>query len=167
MATFIKLPVLSALAFGLALSLAALQATAASSAASTISESVGASVGSLSGSIQGSSDSSSRTTRLAAGEYRIVDIAQAADKPGTARLTLQAVKQQLAGPQDDGQGDDRFYLYLPQAAVEGHHLAVANIVTASQRPYGFEFAAGPAREAFFLVLTDEWYRELKTQRVTS
>ena len=166
MATFIKLPVLFSIAFGAALSVAALQATAASSAASTISESVGASVGSLSGSIQGSSDSSSRTTRLAAGEYRIVDIAQAADKPGTARLTLQAVKQPVASPQDGAEGDAELYLYLPQAAVESHRLAVANIVTASQRPYGFEFAAGPAREAFFLVLTDDWYRELKTQRVT-
>ena len=156
-----------AIAVSLTLGLVSAPSNAASSAASTISESVGASVGSLSGSIQGSSDSSSRTTRLAAGEYRIVDIAQAADKPGTARLTLQAVKQPVAGPQDDSQGDDQFYLYLPQAAVDGHHLAVANIVTASQRPYGFEFAAGPAREAFFLVLTDDWYRELKTQRVTS
>ena len=63
---------------------------AASSTSSAVSDSVGTSVGSLSGSIQRSSDSS-RTTTVADGDYRVVEVAAVAERPGQLRLTLQPV----------------------------------------------------------------------------
>ena len=38
-------------------------------------------------------------------------------------------------------------------------------MTARSRPYGTEFAYGPAHQAFFLVLADDWYRELQANAV--
>ncbi len=147
-----------ALAFAALAGLNAPPVVAASSAASSASESVGVSIGSLSGSVQKSSDSSSRTTQVATGDYRIVEVTQVADKPGVLRLTLQA----LAPP-----ADGEFFLYLPQATVADSRLAAGQTVGARQRPYGLEFSGGPAGAPFFLVLADDWYRELKSERVTS
>jgi hypothetical protein len=151
-----------ALSLGASLGIGVLPAVAASSAASSASESVATSVGSVSGSFQKSSDSSSKTTNVAAGDYRIVEVVAVAERPGTARLKLQA----LATPAEGSAADAEFYLYLPQVTVAGSGLAADQVVSARQRPYGVEFAAGPAREAFFLVLADDWYRELKSERVT-
>ena len=53
---------------------------------------------------------------------------------------------------------------LTRAIVEGR-LAPGDIVTARQRPYGVEFASGATQQAFFLVLNDDWYRELQTNAV--
>ena len=58
---------------------AALPAQAASSAASSASEGLSTSVGSASTSIQKSSNSSSKATGVAAGRYRITDVALADD----------------------------------------------------------------------------------------
>jgi hypothetical protein len=38
-------------------------------------------------------------------------------------------------------------------------------VHAQRRVYGFEFARGDTREAFYLVLADEWYDELAARPV--
>ncbi|HEY1392530.1 MAG TPA: hypothetical protein VFV25_04110, partial [Methylibium sp.] len=65
-----------------------------------------------------------------------------------------------------GAGKDEFYLYLPQAAYEQAKLAPGRTVTARQRPYGVEFAGGEPRQAFFLALDDDWYRELQAKAVT-
>ncbi len=135
----------------------ALQAQAASSTASAASESVTTLVGSLSGSIQNSSNSSSKDTKVAEGDYRIIEVAAVAERPGTARLTLHAVA--------DGGADSDFFLFLPQRAVEQGRLVQGGTVTARQRPYGVEFAQGEPRQAFFLVLRDDWYRELNTTAV--
>ena len=145
---------------GASLGLGTLPAVAGSSSASSASDSVATSVGSVSGSFQKSSDSSSKTTNVAAGDYRLVEVAMVAERPGTARLKLQA----LAAPAVAA--DAEFFLYLPQATVAGSGLAAGQVVSARPRPYGVEFAGGPAREAFFLVLADDWYRELKSERVT-
>ena len=152
------------LALGVALCLMALPAAAAGLSASSASESVGVSIGSLSGSVQKSSESSSRTTALAAGDYRIVEVVAVAEKPGTARLTLVAP----ADPANSGvdAGTDGFFLYLPQAALAAGRVEAGQTVSLRQRDYGFELAGGPAREAFFLLLADDWYRELKSERVT-
>jgi len=40
------------------------------------------------------------------------------------------------------------------------------VVHARARDYGFEFAQGTPRQAFFLVLRDEWLRELQTRPVS-
>ncbi len=150
------------LALGVALCLMALPAAAAGLSASSASESVGVSIGSLSGSVQKSSESSSRTTALAAGDYRIVEVVAVAEKPGTARLTLVAP----ADPASGGADADSFFIYLPQAALAAGRVEAGQTVSLRQRDYGFELAGGPAREAFFLLLADDWYRELKSERVT-
>ena len=144
-------------AFGLLFCAAAMPALAGSSAASSASDSLTTSVGSLSGSVQRSSDSSNQNTALVEGDYRIVAVANMPERPGTVRMKLQAT----AG----GGADGEFFLYLPQAAVEQSQLAQGHLVTARQRPYGFEFANSETRRAFFLVLNDDWYRELQTNAV--
>ena len=135
----------------------ALPAGAASSAASSASESVTTSVGSLSGSVEKSSASSSTDKKVAAGDYKIIDVTAVADRPGMARMKLQAVADRSA--------EGEFFLVLPQAAVEGGHLAQGGIVTARNKPYGVEFADGQTQQAFFLVLADDWYKELQTTAV--
>ncbi len=142
--------------FALLLGATALPAMATSSATSSVSESVGALVGSVSGSITKSSGSSSKTD-VAAGDYKIIDMAAVADQPGMVRLTLQA--------QDGTGAEGDFVLLLPQAAVANGKLAAGHVVSARTRPYGLEFASQATQQAFFLVLADSWYQELQSRAV--
>ena len=144
---------------GLALfaAVAALPALGASSASSVSLEGSSASVGSLSTSIETSSNASSKGDKVAQGDYRIVDMAAAPSRPGVVRLTLQAVA--------DAGAEGPLWLYLPQETAAGHRLAVGAVVSARQHDYGVEFAQGEPRQAFFLVLRDDWYRELQTRPV--
>ena len=144
-------------AFTLLFCAAALPALAESSAASSASDSASTSVGSLSDSIKGSSNSSSND-KVAQGDYRLVDVAAAPERPGFARLTLQALQPGNAAPA-------RFELWVPQQVLESHPLTAGETIAARQRPYGLEFANGQPRQAFFLVLADDWYRELQTRPV--
>lgn len=139
----------------------ALPALAASTAASSASDSVGTSVGSASGSFEKSSTSSTTTTAAAEGDYRIVEVTAVAERPGTVRMKLQAVADRDV-PRN---ADAELFLYLPQAALDQGRLVVDEIVTARPRPYGTEFAHGQTRKAFYLVLNDDWYRELRAHRV--
>ena len=138
-----------------ALGVAALPALAESSASSAVSDSFATSAGSLSGSVKKSSNSSSKDKDVAAGDYRIVEVAAVAERPGHLRLKLQALAD----------GNSEFLLLLPQEAFDRGRLTQGDLVTASQRPYGLEFASGEARQAFFLVLRDDWYRELNSKPV--
>jgi hypothetical protein len=150
-------PRLAACLAGAALTLAtALPALAASSAASSASDSVSTSVGASSNSIKKSSDGSSKATGVAAGDYRVIDVAQAAGQPGMLRVRLQAVA--------DASADGELFLTLPQQAVAAAPLVQGQVVSAHARPYGVEFAR--ADTAFFLVLHDAWFRDLATQAVT-
>jgi hypothetical protein len=151
-----KLPVRHLAATLSLLAAASLPALAASSAASSASESLSTSVGSISNSFRGSSDSSTGPTRTTDGDYRVVDVAQA-DQPGMLALTLQ--------PAAPGQGE-AFVLVLPQQAADNGGVAVGGVVRAANRPYGVEFARADNRQAFFLVLDDDWYRELDSHPVT-
>ena len=136
----------------------ALPVWAESSASSAISGSLSNSVGSLSGSIQKSSNSSlGDDKKVADGDYRIIELAQAPGQPGVLRLALHAV--------GNGGADASFHLLVPQATAEQAGLAAGQVVAARQRPYGLEFAQGEPRQAFFLVLEDAWYRELQTNAV--
>ncbi|MBW8832047.1 MAG: hypothetical protein JF606_22050 [Burkholderiales bacterium] len=144
-------------AFALLFCVSALPALAASSAASSASESITTSVGSISDSIQKSSTSSTNTTAAIEGDYNVVEVAALPEQPGTMRMKLQAVADQGS--------DGEFFLYLPQKAVEQGELALGQVVTARQRPYGVEFSNAQTRKAFFLALTDDWYRELQTNAV--
>jgi hypothetical protein len=148
--------------------LAALPAQAASSASSAVSDSLTTSVGSVSNSFGRSSDSSKGGDKTAAaGDYKIVAVTAAIpasspdlDRTDTLRLTLQAVTK------TDAQADDEFYLYVPRATLVQAQLAAGQLVTATPRPYGTEFSHSSSKQAFFLVLQDEWFRDLRTQAVT-
>ena len=134
------------------LSLAALAPCRAEGLASSASSAGSASVGSLSDSIHGSSNSSSRDDRqVSAGDYRVVEVGAAAERPGLLRLKLQGTAPQAG---------DAFYLDLPAQALAPRGLAAGDVVRARQRPYGLEFARADSGEAFFLVLADDWRREL-------
>ena len=70
--------------------------------------------------------------------------------------------------QADAGADNEFFLYLPQVVAEQARLALGGIVTARPRPYGTEFAQrarGETKQAFYLVLADDWYRELPAKAV--
>jgi hypothetical protein len=134
-------------------------ALAASSTASSASDSASSTVGSLSDSIQQSSTSSTTTDKVADGDYRVIEVAAAAERPGLLRITLQP-----ALPREGGDGE--FFLYLPRVIAEQARIGQGALVSARQRPYGLEFAQGQPRQAFFLVLADDWYRELQARPVT-
>jgi hypothetical protein len=137
---------------------AALPVMAASSAASSASDSVSTSVGSVSDSIQKSSESSTGKNTVADGDYRVLDVALAAERPGLVRVQLQA----LADPTAEG----GLYLFVPQATVAQGQLAVGQVITARNHAYGVEFAKADTRQAFFLAMNDAWHRELKSNPVT-
>jgi hypothetical protein len=128
----------------------------ASSLASSASDSASSTTSSASDSLEDSSGSSSGTKKVAAGEYRVVQMA-AADVPG--RPGLQRV---LLRKDDDGA---EVHLLLPQAATERGQLAAGRKVLVNERPYGFELAAADTHQAFFLVLEDGWQRELQSRPV--
>ena len=66
-------------------------------------------------------------------------------------------------------GESAFQCNEPFCQIlEQAGLAQGGVVTARPRPYGTEFAyaaAGAAKQAFYLVLADDWYRELQTRPV--
>ena len=146
---------LAALALGLAAAVPAMADSAASSASSAGS----ASIGSLSDSIGNSSRSSSTDNRTADGDYRVIDVAEMAAKPGMLQLTLQATQGEV----------HEFTLKLPREALGQKGIAVGDVVHARNRPYGLEFARlndAKTRAAFFLVLADDWHKELDSRRVS-
>lgn len=129
----------------------------ASSAASSASESASTSVGSLSQSVTRSSEASSGTEKTAEGDYRVRTVALLPDRPGLVQVTLQAVDR--PGPQG------ALTLTLPQVTAERARLAAGGTVQVRQRAFGLEFAQGPAREAFFLAVADDWLRDLAARPV--
>lgn len=141
---------LAALLVGAAVLPAAAGSLVTSSAAGGSSASSAAS--SASESSKDSSTSSSTNKRVAEGPYKIVDLVAVADRPGTVRLRLQALAD--AGPAGE------FVLDLPAQTADQSRLATGQTVTARQRPYGTEFAHVDTHQAFFLVLSDGWSREL-------
>jgi len=129
----------------------------ADSFASSASSASSASVGSLSDSVKGSSTSSSGETKVSDGDYRVIEVAEAADRPGMLQLKLQPTRQGEEG---------EVWLSLPRQALARRGIAPGDIVSARHRPYGLEFARADTREAFFLVLADDWHRELDPHAVT-
>ena len=149
-------PLLSALA--LVLSAAYLPVQAASTAASLASNSASSTASSASDSLGKSSTSSSPGNDVADGDYRVIDMAEATDRPGRVRLTLQGVAAA-------GKPGTTFELYLPVATLEQAALTTGQQIRTRQRPYGIEFARADAREPFFLALHDTWHRELASHPV--
>ncbi len=144
----------------LGVTLISLMVTAASaeSFASSASSAGSKSVGSLSDSLTGSSNSSSGEKKVAAGTYRIEQVADVAGKPDHVRLHLQATATAgVAGA---------VLLDLPRQAVQSQGLGVQALVELRQRPYGMEVAHAATQTAFFLLLADDWRSDLETRAVT-
>jgi type IV secretory pathway TrbL component len=129
----------------------------ADSVASSASSAGSASSGSISDSIGGSSNSSKGDKRVAAGDYRVIDVAQAPAKADTTRLTLRAV---AAGPASE------FTLDVPNRALAAGDVRNGALVQVKEREYGYEFARADSKQPFFLALQDKWYRELGSRQVT-
>ena len=141
-------------ALGLLLAAATLTAPSrADSLASSASSAASESVGSSSTSIQKSSNGSSNNGRVAQGDYRVIELARAADRPGLLQLKLKGL--------DDAQGE--FVLLVPQPTVAQAGVDTGKVVSVHERPYGLEFAL--AGTPFLLVLDDAWHRELQTRVV--
>lgn len=144
---------------GSALGLVAGPAYSAGSASSASSEGASASVGSVSTSIEQSSKSSSGDNKTAEGPYKIIQMAEAPAQPGMAarvRLTLEPTAGLPAGTPG-------FVLVLPLVDAQRAQLGTGDVVLATGRDYGLEFARADTREAFFLVVNDAWQRDLKTR----
>jgi type IV secretory pathway TrbL component len=137
---------------------AALAAPArADSVASSASSAGSASSNSISDSIGGSSNSSNGDKRVAAGDYKVIDVAQAPAKVDTTRLTLRAVAA--------GQARE-FTLDVPNRALAARGVDAGAVVRVNERMYGYEFAYADTKQPFFLALQDDWYRELGSRQVT-
>lgn len=129
----------------------------ADSFASSASSAGSASSASISDSISGSSDSSSGDERMAGGQYRVINVAQAPAKPNTTRMTLRAV---AGGPSQD------YHLDVPNRALAQRGVGVGELVQVNERVYGYEFAYADTRRPFFLALQDDWQNELRSRKVT-
>jgi hypothetical protein len=153
-------PLARSLALAAAAALISGAALAESFAASAISNSVSASVGSISTSFNASSDASSPGRPLRAGAYVIEQMVAAPGRAGYVRLTLRAA----AAPQPEA---GEVHLVLPQETVQRAALATGQTITAAERPFGLAFSHAKERggETFFLVMADDWYRELHTRQV--
>jgi hypothetical protein len=138
---------------------APLTCLAASSVGSSVSDSLTQSSGSVSDSVKGSSHSSSPDNKQVAGDYKVIDMAAMADKPGFVELHLMRV----AAGTDAGA---EIYLKLPRQAADQGRVATGATITALQRPYGIEFATTQPRAAFFLALADDVLRDTKMAPVT-
>jgi len=141
------------LALGITAAMPGRAESLASSASSTASESIG----SLSESVRGSSNSSTDRKKLAEGDYRVIEVAALAERPGMLRLKMQAA----ARSGEEGE----LTLDLPRKALGAKPLAAGDVVSARERPYGFEFARADTREAFFLVLADDWRGDIAARPV--
>ena len=136
----------------------AMPAMSASSTSSAASDSASSAASSGSDSLKKSSDSSTKTNTAAAGDYEVMAVTAAAERPGTLRMTLQAVADRSA--------EGEYFLYVPQQTVDRSQLAAGQIVTARARPYGLEFAKGDTGQAFFLVLSDDWTADLPSHALS-
>jgi hypothetical protein len=129
----------------------------AESLASSASTTASLAGSSASTSLETSSASSSKGKTAAAGDYRIEAVTVAADRPGMVRLALQPTAE-------DGKRS-AFVLVLPQRTAEQQALARGDTVSVRERAYGFEFARADTRQAFYLVLADDWLHDLDARPV--
>ena len=147
-----------ALALALAAAACALPSAHADSVASSASSAGSASSGSISDSLGASSNSSNGDRRrVAAGPYRVIDVAQAPAKAATTRVTLRAVA---------GDAATEFWVDVPDRALAERRVGTGDVVQVNERVYGYEFAYGDDKKPFFLALQDDWYRELVSRKVT-
>ena len=145
----------------------------ASSTASSASSAGSASVGSVSDSLRSSSQSGAGPRQMAAGDYRVIAVADAQDRPGELRLTLQAMAPETSAAQSvsaaatGSQVNAQWELRLPKVLAEREGLAAGRLLRATPQPYGVSFALSDQPRPFFLVLADEWQRELPARPVAA
>lgn len=142
-------------AAALTLSLTAVPAWADSTSSASSASST--SIGSSSASSEKSSNSSSTKDRVAQGQYTVVEIAEVAEQADMVRLRMQPVG-----------GTAEVVLLLPRAATDRVQLGTGHIVSAEHRPYGLALATVDATTAtvpFFLILDDDWFRELESRPI--
>ncbi|CAN5200131.1 hypothetical protein BH11PSE10_BH11PSE10_21200 [soil metagenome] len=139
------------------LSLVASSACLADSFASSASSAGSASLGSISDSSKGSSKSSTGGTKVAEGDYKVIEVAVLSGQPGMLQLKLKAA----AASGEQG----ALWLTLPQQALAQRALVAGDLVNASYKPYGIAFAHADSRSAFFLLLADDWRNDLDPQPV--
>ena len=159
--TFLLRPAAATLLLALACGSGAAQAdslvSSASSAGSTASGSVS---DSLHGSSNSSADSSRDARQVAQGDYRILAVAPVPERPGKLRLTLQWQPDLPTGQAWAAAGPALLMLDLPAEVVRQQALDAGSRVHAEQRVYGIEFSRSETRQAFFLVLADDWRDDL-------
>jgi hypothetical protein len=100
---------------------------------------------------------------VAEGDYTVIEVAEATDRPGQLRIKLQMTP--VAPSSADRDTLEAFDLYVPQANPAARLLTQGQRIQARQRPYGVEFAQGTPAQPFFLVLQDAWFQELHSQPV--
>ena len=127
----------------------------AESFASSASSAGSASSASISDSISDSSTSSSGDNKVAAGDYRVIDIANAPNNPDTTRLTLRAEAGQVR----------TFFLDVPNRAMAQRQVNAGDVVRVNERVYGYEFAYADTQRPFFLALQDDWQRDMASRKV--
>ncbi|RTL28500.1 MAG: hypothetical protein EKK47_15475 [Burkholderiales bacterium] len=125
----------------------------------SVSDSISTAVGSASDSLKAISHSSTDDHKVAEGDYKVMQVAAVADRPGMTQLTLKPVGH-------EGDAAAGFTLTLPQKTVDTHQISRGGVVNVGRRPYGWAFAKADEHQTFFLVMADDWYRELPTRPVT-
>lgn len=141
----------------------------ADSLASSASSAGSSASGSVSDSLHGSSNSSADSSRdgrqVANGDYRILALAPVPERPGKLRLTLQW-QPALPTAQVTAAADPTLLMLdLPADVVRQQDLGAGGTVHAEQRVYGIEFSRTETRQAFFLVLADDWHDDLAARPV--
>lgn len=125
--------------------------------------------GSVSDSLHGSSNSSADSSRdgrqVANGDYRILALAPVPERPGKLRLTLQWQPALPTTPLMAAAAPNLLMLDLPAEVVHQQGLNTGGTVHAEQRVYGIEFSRSETRQAFFLVLADDWHDDLAARPV--
>lgn len=138
----------------------------ADSLASSASSAGSASLGSISDSSKGSSKSSTGGTKVAEGDYKVIDVATLAGQPGMLRVKLQAAATPVDLRGAPGSEPGTLWLTLPAQALAHRALLAGDVVNASNKPYGLAFAYADSGHAFFLLLADDWRGDIDAQAVT-
>ena len=134
-------------------------AGSASSAGMSASSAGSASVQGSSDAISGSSDSSMGTDDVAAGEYRLAAVERVDEQGEWVNLNMQ--------PINDGQTAPAFKLRLPAQTVGREDLSPGDVIQVQHRPYGLEFTNARTRTPFYLVLADDWQRDMQSRVLTN
>ncbi len=87
---------------------------------------------------------------MAAGTYRVTEVAAAPGKPGKLQLQMAPVSE----------GGQAFTLTLDAQLAQQQGVGVGSLLDAQPRAYGVAFALTAAPQPFLLALADDWLRDL-------